>query len=352
MLRAVLSLLNGTAASSMTELDAVQCRNGVVQTCAAAVPAEQASSLITSTTRKVEKRKADLCSTHPCHKRQKQSPGADQAVVCLSDVSREDQENDNEQHKVLEQSRHNGRSSLGTMLAPLYEWLQQGTGQQQCTDPQQTCTAPGAPSAPSAPSEQQQPQQQREEQQQEQQAGEASGSENTYPSSSSLPTVSQSCAHAPVCEHGCHQRFLQQEGQLYHNQQQQQPQQQQYQSSSADESADDIYDDEDFDPLLFIGTLGPVEHYVAAGRQPLLPKQTRMCKQKTLVLDLDETLVHSTLDAACGIGADFSFPVVFNGAEHMVHVRQRPHMRKFLERVAALFEVVVFTASQKVGKLL
>jgi CTD small phosphatase-like protein 2 len=66
------------------------------------------------------------------------------------------------------------------------------------------------------------------------------------------------------------------------------------------------------------------------------------------VLDLDETLVHSTLDAAFSIGADFSFPVMFNGAEHMVHVRQRPHMQEFLERVATLFEVVVFTASQKV----
>ena len=29
-------------------------------------------------------------------------------------------------------------------------------------------------------------------------------------------------------------------------------------------------------------------------------------------------------------------------------VRRRPHLAAFLERVAALFEVVVFTASQKV----
>ena len=39
--------------------------------------------------------------------------------------------------------------------------------------------------------------------------------------------------------------------------------------------------------------------------------QTRACKRKTLVLDLDETLVHSTLD---GLDLpDFSFPVFFNG---------------------------------------
>ena len=64
------------------------------------------------------------------------------------------------------------------------------------------------------------------------------------------------------------------------------------------------------------------------------------------VLDLDETLVHSTLDG-CDV-PDFSFPVAFNGREHRVHVRRRPHLQQFLQRCAELFEVVVFTASQKV----
>lgn len=64
------------------------------------------------------------------------------------------------------------------------------------------------------------------------------------------------------------------------------------------------------------------------------------------VLDLDETLVHSTLDGCDE--PDFSFPVSFNGREHRVHVRRRPHLQPFLQRCAELFEVVVFTASQKV----
>jgi CTD small phosphatase-like protein 2 len=71
-----------------------------------------------------------------------------------------------------------------------------------------------------------------------------------------------------------------------------------------------------------------------------------MCKHKTLVLDLDETLVHSCLEPQAD--ADFTFPVHFNGQEHMIHVRKRPHLHAFMERVAELFEVVVFTASQKV----
>lgn len=64
------------------------------------------------------------------------------------------------------------------------------------------------------------------------------------------------------------------------------------------------------------------------------------------VLDLDETLVHSTLDGCDE--PDFSFPVAFNGREHRVHVRRRPHLQQFLQQCAELFEVVVFTASQKV----
>lgn len=56
--------------------------------------------------------------------------------------------------------------------------------------------------------------------------------------------------------------------------------------------------------------------------------------------------VHSTLDGSDA--ADFKFTVKFNSREHSVAVRQRPFLFEFLERVAQLFEVVVFTASQKV----
>ena len=56
--------------------------------------------------------------------------------------------------------------------------------------------------------------------------------------------------------------------------------------------------------------------------------------------------MHSTLDS--NEPADFNFTVAFNGREHSVAVRQRPFLFEFLERVAQLYEVVVFTASQKV----
>lgn len=59
-----------------------------------------------------------------------------------------------------------------------------------------------------------------------------------------------------------------------------------------------------------------------------------------------ETLVHSTLEHC--EDADFTFPVFFNMKEHKVYVKQRPYLRMFLERVAGMFEIVVFTASQSI----
>ncbi|KAF7036896.1 hypothetical protein CFC21_047414 [Triticum aestivum] len=62
-----------------------------------------------------------------------------------------------------------------------------------------------------------------------------------------------------------------------------------------------------------------------------LRKSPVRTKHVTLVLDLDETLVHSTLDH-CDI-SDFSIQVFFNMKDHTVHVRQRPHLKMFLEKL-------------------
>lgn len=59
-----------------------------------------------------------------------------------------------------------------------------------------------------------------------------------------------------------------------------------------------------------------------------------------------ETLVHSTLEHCDN--ADFTFPVFVNMKEHTVYVKQRPYLHMFLEKVAGMFEIVVFTASQSI----
>ncbi|KAK4473904.1 hypothetical protein MN116_003230 [Schistosoma mekongi] len=65
--------------------------------------------------------------------------------------------------------------------------------------------------------------------------------------------------------------------------------------------------------------------------------------KKCLVLDLDETLVHSSFKYV--ENADFIVPVEINGAIQQVYVRKRPYLDKFLKAIGPLFECVMFTAS-------
>ena len=114
-----------------------------------------------------------------------------------------------------------------------------------------------------------------------------------------------------------------------------------------DELDDEEYDEE-FDPWVFIHGLPPLSSCVRANRPPILPRKSPVHKNKnTLVLDLDETLVHSNLEQTIE-EADFSFPVTFNGQQHIVNVKRRPYLTEFMEFAARHFEVVVFTASQRV----
>ena len=107
---------------------------------------------------------------------------------------------------------------------------------------------------------------------------------------------------------------------------------------------------EEFNPFLFIKQLPPYEHVAIRGKVCLPQrKHTRSAPASipvTLVLDLDETLVHCTVEPVPD--PDVVFPVDFNGVSYQVHVRKRPHLEEFLRRVSKMFEVVVFTASQQV----
>lgn len=120
---------------------------------------------------------------------------------------------------------------------------------------------------------------------------------------------------------------------------------------TVDEETEAEYDVEDEDadkvfcPWTFIRDIPPLDPNFK-DRVAVLPKKTRRCKPYTLVLDLDETLVHcSTYEVD---NYHTKFPVNANGVDYMVYVRIRPHMHEFLERVSKLYEVVLFTASLKV----
>ncbi|XP_061362582.1 uncharacterized protein LOC133306296 isoform X2 [Gastrolobium bilobum] len=101
-----------------------------------------------------------------------------------------------------------------------------------------------------------------------------------------------------------------------------------------------------FDPQLFIKNFPELSDIEWSDLFNEIPKQSQRRKSVTLVLDLDETLVHSTLKHCDD--PDFSFTVFFNMKEHTVYVKQRPNLRPFLERVSEMFEVVIFTASQSI----
>ncbi|KAL4623460.1 CTD small phosphatase-like protein isoform X2 [Arapaima gigas] len=65
--------------------------------------------------------------------------------------------------------------------------------------------------------------------------------------------------------------------------------------------------------------------------------------KKCVVIDLDETLVHSSFKPISN--ADFIVPVEIDGTVHQVYVLKRPHVDEFLKKMGELFECILFTAS-------
>uniref|UniRef100_A0A3B4AB71 protein-serine/threonine phosphatase n=1 Tax=Periophthalmus magnuspinnatus TaxID=409849 RepID=A0A3B4AB71_9GOBI len=78
--------------------------------------------------------------------------------------------------------------------------------------------------------------------------------------------------------------------------------------------------------------------------KPLLPPvKSKDSGKICVVIDLDETLVHSSFKPVNN--ADFIIPVEIDGTVHQVYVLKRPHVDEFLKRMGELFECVLFTAS-------
>ncbi|KAJ5788640.1 hypothetical protein N7457_003630 [Penicillium paradoxum] len=88
----------------------------------------------------------------------------------------------------------------------------------------------------------------------------------------------------------------------------------------------------------------PARGYSEDAAHPLLPPVLpHLQGRKCLVLDLDETLVHSSFKVL--ERADFTIPVEIEGQYHNIYVIKRPGVDAFMKRVGELYEVVVFTAS-------
>ena len=71
---------------------------------------------------------------------------------------------------------------------------------------------------------------------------------------------------------------------------------------------------------------------------PLLPPKSKAVQSRhTLVLDLDETLVHSSFVPVPN--PDHEVSIFVEGAVYPVYIKCRPYLQQFLSRVSELFEV-------------
>uniref|UniRef100_A0A5S6QDY0 protein-serine/threonine phosphatase n=1 Tax=Trichuris muris TaxID=70415 RepID=A0A5S6QDY0_TRIMR len=77
----------------------------------------------------------------------------------------------------------------------------------------------------------------------------------------------------------------------------------------------------------------------------LLLPPVRPCdvNKKCLIVDLDETLVHSSFKPVKN--PDFIIPVEIDGVVHQVYVLKRPYVDEFLRQISDYFECILFTAS-------
>lgn len=118
-----------------------------------------------------------------------------------------------------------------------------------------------------------------------------------------------------------------------------------YNESTATEIVEEN-EEEIFNPYLFIASLPSHSSVMDVGKICLPSQSTNVTSIQTLVLDLDETLVHCTVEPIDK--PDMVFPVMFNDIYYQVYVRKRPYLDYFLQSISRSFEVVVFTASQKI----
>ncbi|XP_062411791.1 CTD small phosphatase-like protein 3 [Sardina pilchardus] len=102
--------------------------------------------------------------------------------------------------------------------------------------------------------------------------------------------------------------------------------------------------DEVFSPFTFIKNIPTLSQHSRPAIKDIPPK-TRSTPQATLVLDLDETLMFSSLSVI--EDAQYTFHTNFQDNKYKVYVILRPYVKEFLEAMSKLFEMFIYTSAKK-----
>ncbi|XP_017332825.1 CTD small phosphatase-like protein 2 isoform X1 [Ictalurus punctatus] len=110
--------------------------------------------------------------------------------------------------------------------------------------------------------------------------------------------------------------------------------------------SEDEENDEVFSPFTFIKNIpNQSQQSRAASTLRDIPPKTRSTPAATMVLDLDETLVFSSLNRL--EDAEYTFNTIFQDQEYTVYMVLRPHVNEFLQAMVKHFEMFVYTSAKK-----
>lgn len=88
--------------------------------------------------------------------------------------------------------------------------------------------------------------------------------------------------------------------------------------------------------------LSNLSYFQRTSKSLIEPQRPEYMGKNTLVLDLDETLVHSSFSS---LPCDINFSLILEDQTFNIFVLKRPGVDRFLKMCCELFEVVIFTAS-------
>ncbi|XP_047444331.1 CTD small phosphatase-like protein 2 [Mugil cephalus] len=103
-------------------------------------------------------------------------------------------------------------------------------------------------------------------------------------------------------------------------------------------------DDDIFNPFTFIKNI-PSQSQHSQPRLRDIPPKTRSTPEATLVVDLEETLMYSSLNVI--EEAEYTFHTSFQDHQYKVYMILRPHVKEFLQAMSKNYELFVYTCAKK-----